>query len=81
MGRKKQEGLDRMIKVGTSLRQSQINQLEKHFPVNQQLQSKAMQGAITLFLQGLMDFGDEFALAFMISNNGGGRYKVVKVDE
>lgn len=81
MGRKKQEDLDRMIKVGTSLRQSQLNQLEKHFPANQQLQSKAVQGAITLFLQGLMDFGDEYALAFMISNNGGNKYKVIKVEE
>lgn len=79
MGRKRKEENERLIKVGTSLKKTQLDKLEKHFPANQQLQSKAIQGAINLFLQGLKDFGDEFALAFIISNDGGGRYKVVRV--
>lgn len=71
--------LDRMIKIGTSLRTSQVEQLEKYFPAAQQLQSKAIQGAVDLFIQAMNDYGEKFVLSQMLGEKN--KYKVVPVGD
>ena len=71
--------LDRMMKIGTSLRTSQVEQIEKYFPAAQQLQSKAVQGAIDLFIQGMNDYGEKFVLSYILGEKN--KYKVVPCDE
>lgn len=71
--------LDRMVKIGTSLRSSQVEELEKYFPAAQQLQSKAIQGGIDLFIQGMHDYGEKFVLSYMLGEKN--KYKVVPCEE
>lgn len=68
--------LDKMVKIGTSLRSSQVEELERYFPASQQLQSKAIQGAVELFIQGMNDYGEKFVLSYMLGKR---EYKVVPI--
>ena len=70
---------DKMEKIGTSLRLSQVKKLEKYFPVAQQLQSKAIQGAVEMFIDAIDNYGEKFVLSQLLGEKG--KYKIVRTDE
>jgi hypothetical protein len=69
---------NKMIKIGTSLRSSQVEKLEKYFPVAQQLQSKAIQGAVEMFIEAIDNYGEKFVLSQLLGEKG--KYKIVPTE-